>query len=240
MTTKGSTAISMVYDIPKFWINLEGLVHASDLNAIESQITRVFCMKGSLRFHLWLLDVLPSAVERKSGNNWLDLLTRDVESAFDGRKSAKFSSSDYLPDLRFHRTYTTEVPLFRFDQKEDLISTVSSILRCWLRFPSDGVTFVQHSLINILLSNSPPSILFLDKIWEMYQTPFSTVFNNWSLHTSKAKINKSLLEFEKKFISHAFATTGSLAYRKLEYLSLLITQWIENRDVDSTATSTVS
>jgi hypothetical protein len=109
-----------------------------------------------------------------------------------------------------------------------------------IRFPPDHVTFVQHSLINILLSKSPASILFLDRIWEMYQMPFSTVFNNWNPQLSKAKINASLLEFEKKYVSHVFVTPGSLAYRKLDYLSRLITEWIENSNKDFTVPDMVS
>lgn len=239
LTTKGSTAIGLVYDIPKFWINLAGLVRSSDLNAIESQMTRVFCMQGSLRFHRWLQNIVPTAIGHTRRNNWLDQLARDVEIALDLKKSATFSSINYLPNLAFHREYIMETSAFRYARDEILNSTISSILRHWLHFPSDGVTLVQLSLIDIITSKSPTSILFLDKIWDMYQTPFSTVFNNWNRRTSKQKINASLLMFEKKFSSHPFATPGSLAYKKLNYLSRLITHWIENSDINST-TSTVS
>jgi len=204
-------------------------------------MTHAFCMQGSLRFHHWLLDVVPTAVGRLSRNNWLDRLATDVELAFDRKKSATFSSADYLPNLPFHREYSTKVPSFRYVQKELIISTVSSILRHWLHFPSDGVSLVQLSLIDIILSSkSPTLILFLDKIWEMYETPFSTIFNSWNARTSKAKIEASLSAFRDKFTSHAFATPGSSAYQKLEYLSQLITQWIENNEADSTAESMVS
>ena len=99
--TKGSTAMSLVYNIPKFWINLDGLVHSSDLNAIKSQMMRVFCMQGSLRVYHWLLDVMPTAVGCLSRNNWLDRFATDVELAFDRKKSATFSSTNYLPNLPF-------------------------------------------------------------------------------------------------------------------------------------------
>src|SRR6266446_5664276 len=46
VTVKGSTAMGDVNNLPKFWVNLTGLAHSSNLNAIESCITRVFCMRG--------------------------------------------------------------------------------------------------------------------------------------------------------------------------------------------------
>ena len=74
----------------------------------------------------------------------------------------------------------------------------------------------------------------------MYDMPFSTIFKNWNPRTSKAKIEASLSAFQDKFTLHAFATPGSSAYEKLKYLSQLITQWIENKEADSTADSMVS
>jgi len=62
LTEKGSTAATSMYDIPKFWINLNGLVQNSNLNAMECCITRVFCMQGALIFHRWLSDVVLAAV----------------------------------------------------------------------------------------------------------------------------------------------------------------------------------
>ena len=60
----------------------------------------------------------------------------------------------------------------------------------------------------------------------MYTTPFSIVFNVWNARSSKVNIVKSLEELTQKFNSHPFATTGSLEYCKLEYLSDLIAKWM--------------
>jgi hypothetical protein len=78
LTEKGSTALTSMYDIPKFWINLNGLVHSSNLNLMESCITQVFCMQGALMFHRWLANVIPAAVNRLSDNTWLDSLALNV------------------------------------------------------------------------------------------------------------------------------------------------------------------
>jgi len=45
LTEKSSTTMNNVYNIPKFWINLDGLGHSSNLNVIESYITRAYCMQ---------------------------------------------------------------------------------------------------------------------------------------------------------------------------------------------------
>ena len=47
-----------VCDIPKFWINLNGLNQSSNLTTIETTITHVFCMQEALKFHYWLLAII--------------------------------------------------------------------------------------------------------------------------------------------------------------------------------------
>lgn len=232
LTEKGSTAANSMYDIPRFWINLEGLTHSSNLNIIESWITRVCCMKGALRFHHWLANVIPAAVGRISRNTWLDRLTSDVRCAIETKQAASFDSADYLPLLTFPKVYSLEPPIFRYDQTELIISVTSSIVRLWLRFPSDESSFVQLSLINIVTSKSLPSILFLDKIWDMYKTPFSTVFNKWNKRTGKTKLKNSLVNFENRFTHHPFAMVDSLEYRKLQFLSELTSQWLQMNNMN--------
>jgi hypothetical protein len=123
--------------------------------------------------------------------------------------------------------------IFRYDQTEVIISVVSSIVRLWLRFPSDEFSLLQLSLINIVTSKSPPSVLFLDKLWDMYKSPFTTIFNKWNKQTSKTKMEKSLANFEKQFTDHPFTKADSLEYRKLQYLSQLITQWTEKNGINA-------
>jgi hypothetical protein len=226
LTEKSSTALNNVYEIPRFWANLDGLRNSSNLNIIESCITRAYCMQGSLNFHLWLIDIVQNAVASSSRHTWIEKLAWDVEMAVDRRQTVVFDSLKYLPNLMYHQTYSYTPGRFRYDQGEIISTTLSSILRLWLQFPSDQSSILQLSLLNILASKSLSSILFLDKIWEMYSTPFSTVFNVWNARSSKANINQSLAELEKQFDSHPFATTGSLEYRKLEHLSELIAEWM--------------
>jgi len=232
--------MSNVYDIPKFWINLNGLRHSSNLNAIESCITRIYCMQGALNFHHWLVDIVQHAVESHSRQTWIEKLASDVKLTVDRKKSAIFNSADYLPNLVFHKVYTYTATRFRFDQTELVTSTVSSIVRLWLHFPSDEYSLLQLSLIDIVSSKAPSSILFLDKIWEMYTTPFATIFNIWNARTSKANIKTSLADFQTQFASHPFATAGSLEHSKLEYLSQLIYEWVESYGLDSDMSATVS
>lgn len=233
LTEKSSTAMNNVYDIPKFWINLDGLGHSSNLNVIESYITRVYCMQGALHFHWWLIDVVQRAVESSSRHTWIDKLASNVEIAVNRKRAVTFDSVEYLPNLIFHRKYSYKPGSFRFDQTELVSTTISSILRYWLHFPSDELSLVQLSLIEIVVAKSPSSILFLDKIWEMYATPFSTVFNVWNKRSSKANITKSLADLQEQFVSHPFATADSLEYRKLEYLSELIAEWMRVNGLDS-------
>ena len=222
-----------IYEIPKFWINLNGLAHSSNLNIMESCITRVFCMQGALAFHHWLLVVIPAAVNRNSCNTWLEKLAWKVRQAINLKQTVTFNSIDYLPNLNFHQVYTLEpLKIFRYDQTEIIISITSSILRFWLHFPSDEFSLVQLSIIDILTSQSLPSVLFLDKVWDMYKSPFTTIFNRWNKRTSKKKIKNSLTNFEKEFSLHPFVNKKSLEYRKLEFLSQLIAEWTQEKVIN--------
>jgi hypothetical protein len=233
LTEKTSTARTIVCQIPSFWFNLDGLIQSSNLNMIEAKMTRVFCMQGAWRFHNWLLCVVPAAVDKKSGTGWIDDLAQDVRTTMEQGKSGVFCSASYLPELEIQREYTIPATPFRYDQREHVISNLSSILRHWLHFPADEASLIQLSLINIVVSKSSTSILFLDVIWEMYKTPFWTVFNDrWNVRTGKSKIILSLREFEKQFKPHSFATPGSIAHQKLEYLENVIQWWINDDGID--------
>jgi hypothetical protein len=243
MTRKGSTSTAMVSSIPKFWANLEALVQSSSLNLIESTITRVFCMQGVLKFHYWLLDIIPAAIRRISKPNhesktWIDRLVTDVRSSLG--TGATFHSSEYL-ELGFSYPYTTMPKSFKYDDTEQLTSVVSSILKKWLCFPADDDYLAKLTLLDIVVTKFPPSILFLDKIWEMYDTPFSTLFNNnWGMRRSKAKLVEALENFKDKISSHSFTIADSSSRRKLDSLSELINQWMRSTGVDSNTTEIVS
>jgi len=88
-------------------------------------------------------------------------------------------------------------------------------------------SLLQLSLIDIIASKSPLSVLFLNKIWDMYKSPFTTFFNKWNKKTSKTKMKTTLAHFEEQFTLHPFAMVGSLEYSKLEFLQQLISQWME-------------
>ena len=240
MTQKTTTARALIYKIPDFWSNLNGLLQSSNLNAIEASITRVFCMQGARHFHNWLLYVVPAAVDRKSRTTWIDQLAQDVVYAIEQGQAVTFRSINYLPRLDIPREYTVQATAFRYDQRDVVISNMSSILRQWLYFPTDDSSLVQLSLIDIVLSKSPASVLFLEAIWEMYKTPFSTVFNLRWQSRSKKKINDSLTAFQKQFDAHPFATPGSMAYCKLEYLGHLIQRWFKNDDLTTNPVDVVS
>jgi len=181
------------------------------------------------------------AVDRKSCTTWINQLAQDVDDAVKRGQAITFHSINYLPWLDIPCEYTVQAMTFRFDQHDIVISNVSSILRQWLYFPTDDSSLVQLSLIDIILSKSPASVLFLEAIWEMYKTPFSTVFNLQSWQSqSKKKINDSLTMFQKWFDAHPFVTPGSMAYRKLEYLGELIQQWFKNDDLITNPADVVS
>ena len=173
-----------MYEVPKFWANLEVLVHSSNFNIMESYITRTYCMQGALNFHLWLINIVQSAMDSSSHHTWIVKLASDVEIAVNKCCTVDFESVKYLPNLEIHSTYSYKPGPFRFEQDEIISTTLSSILRLWLHFPSDEFSLLQPSLIKIVISKSPSSILFLDKIWEMCSSPFSTVFNVWIGHSS--------------------------------------------------------
>ena len=101
LTEKGSTTTTSMYNIPKFWINLNGLIQNSNLNAMECCITHVFCMQGALIFHHWLSDIILATVNRCSCNMWLEKLAFDVRNTIEQKKEASFNSTDYLPNLAF-------------------------------------------------------------------------------------------------------------------------------------------
>ena len=228
LTANGSFSTDDVHRIPKFWVNLEGLAHNSNLNALESCITCVFCMRSALRLHHWLLQIVPAAVERSSRNTWIDKLVWDVGSTMDLRKSMDFDSRKYLPNLKHPSTFSFTPGRFLYEKKEILTSIVSSIIRVRLQFPTDELSLVQLSVIDIICSRCPPSVIFLDKVWDSYKTPFATVFHKWDVRRSKSKIKRELKVFQETFISHPFATPGSLEHQKLKYLNRLIQDWMGN------------
>ena len=231
LTANGSFSTDNVRRIPRFWVNLDALAHNSNLNALESCITRVFCMRSALRLHHWLLEVVPLAVERNSRNTWIDRLVWDVGIAMDGTKQVDFNSESYLLNLQEPSSFSfTPSTRFRYEKTDLLISTVSSIIRKWLRFPSDEHSLVQLSIIDIIRSKCPPSVMFLDKVWETYETPFATIFNKWDVRRSRSRIMKELKAFEEKFSSHPFATPCSLEHQKLTYLNDLIQDWMGNKN----------
>ena len=243
MTKKGSTATTIVSTIPKFWVNLDGLVQSSNLNSIESTITRVFCMQGALKYHYWLMDIVPASIRRISKDNrepktWIDKLATKVRSSLHKGGSAKFPSSEFIT-LDFPHEYKMPPKPFQYDDTDQLISTVSDILRLWLQFPKDQDYLAQLTLLDIVTTNFPPSILFLDKIWEMYRAPFLTLFNNnWDIRRSKTKLMKALDNFEKVLLP--LADTSSCLYGKLQILSDLINNWTKFSGVDSNTVEMVS
>jgi hypothetical protein len=248
LTQKGSTAMTTVCNFPKFWINLGGLLQSSNLTTVESTMTRVFCMQGALKFHLWLLDIVPAAITRVSNPDykpriWIDQLTRDIEfTILGGNEVATFNSSGYLPNLTYHRQYTMALPKrIQYDNTKLLTSLLTSTLRCWLHFPPEEETLVALQLLDILLSKSVISILFLEKVWQMYKTPFQTVFNNdWSLRRSKSKLSTALKNFEEEFALHPFANSSSSSYKKLQDLSQLIDSWLKYTGASLDASEMVS
>ena len=170
---------------------------------------------------------------RLSRNNWLDKLAWNVRRAIELKQAATFDSVDYLPNLTFPQVYSLEpTKVFQFDQRELIISTVSSVVRLWLHFPSDEFSLLQLSLIDIVTSKLLPSVLFLDKLWDMYKSPFTTIFNKWNKQTSKAKMKISLANFQNQFMHHPFAMADSLEYNKLKHLSWLIDQWMEKNNIN--------
>jgi hypothetical protein len=234
LTEDSSVSLAVVYQLPRCWVNLDGLGLKSNLTTLESSITRVFCIKSALTLHRWLLNVVPAAIQRVEGNRkvtWIDKLVWDVQMAINQKKSKEFASNDYLPNLGHYRTFefifTTNK--FRFEQAEILTSTVSSIIRVWLKFPSDEISLVQLSIINIITAKSPQSIMFLDEVRKTYSTPFTTVFKNWKVKRSKSEIEKKLNDFDKKYMSHPFSMPQSLEYKKLKYLDQLICNWMDKK-----------
>jgi hypothetical protein len=240
LTAHGSISMEDIRKVPRFWVNLEGLAHNSNLNALESSITRVFCMRGALILHHWLLEVIPAAIKRSSRNSWIDKLVYDVGTAMDLNKSADFDSETYLPNLQHPRTFSFVPKKFRFDKKDILTSTVSAIVRLWLQFPADELSLVQLSIIDIILSKSPPSIMFLDQVWETYKTPCSTIFKKVDMLRSKSKIEAELKAFDKQYASHPFATPGSSEHQKLKFLDQLTHDWIEGRQANDSERDMVS
>jgi hypothetical protein len=130
------------------------------------------------------INIVQEAVSSSSSHTWIEKLARDVEIAFNGKRTTIFDSVKYLPNLTLHKTYTYKPKSFKYAQEEIVSTTLSSILRLWLHFPLDEASLLQLSLIDIVTSKSPSSIFFLDKIWEMYSTPFASVFNVWNKCTS--------------------------------------------------------
>lgn len=247
MTNNGSTAISTVCDIPRFWTNINGLVKSSNLTTVETTMTRVFCMQGTLKFHYWLEEVIPAAIQRISKSVhepkiWIDKLAAKVQSSILIGGDATFNSFEYLPKLPNIREYMVTLPKkVLYDTTNLLTSIMASTLRCWLDFPAGEDSIAQINLLNIVLSNSLASIMFLDKIWDMYDNPFAIVFNNnWGLRRSKKQLKAAFDDFANEFSLHPFADSDSSSYQKLKELSLLIDRWTKYAGVDSNTSETVS
>ena len=230
LTVNGSIMMDDIRKVPKLWVNLEALAHNSNLNALESCITRVFCMQGALTLHRWLQEVVPQAVERSSRNTWIDKLVWDVDTAIYNKQSISFHSEDYIPNLTLPSTFIFLPKKFSYEHKEVLITIVTSIIKKWLQFPADELSLVQLSLIDEISSKSLPSVMFLDKIWEAYKTPFPTIFKKCEICRTKNKMDQELKAFYQEYAHHPFTTPGSLEYQKLEELEKLIQAWLNNEN----------
>ena len=119
-----------------------------------------------------------------------------------------FHSSNYLPNLAFHHEYKMERKPFRFDDVDLLVSVTSSIIRCRLSFMSDQQSFAQLALLEILMSKFPMPICFLAKTWEMYTTPFSTVFNSASRSNPVPVLSPSGLKPRTGPVPESFRNQG--------------------------------
>ena len=104
LTEKTSIALNNVYDIPMFWINIDGLMHSSNISIVESRITRAYCMQGALNFHIWLIDIVQHAIESSSCRTWIKKLASDVWMAVNQKRTVVFDSIEYLPKLKLHKT----------------------------------------------------------------------------------------------------------------------------------------
>ena len=246
-TENGSVAENTVNNIPKFWINITGLAGSSNLTSVETIMTRVFSMEGSLKFHYWLLHIVPASMDRTSKPNhqpklWIDKLAADVQTSLLLGSSASFDSSYYLPDLPYHRTYTTTYSKTRpYQNQEKLASIMTSTIRFWLHFPTEKATIAQLVLLEIFLEHSLTSILFLDEIWEMYKDPFGTVLSHdWDIRRSNSRTAIELENFKKHFALHPFAIAGSSSYLKLQDLSDVINDWIKYTDAAGVVHSNTS
>lgn len=243
-TENGSVAVNTVNNIPKFWININGLSHSSNLTTVETTMTRVFCMEGSLKFHYWLLHIVPAALDRISKPNhqaklWIDRLAADVQTSVLFGRAASFDSFDYLPNLQYRRTYAMTSTILRYENRQQLTTIMCAILRLWLHFPEGEDSEAQLLLLEILLDSSLTSILFLDKIWEMYKDPYGTVLRHygWDLRRSRSRLAIALGNFKKCFMLHPFAIPSSSSYLKLQGLSDLIEKWLEYAGIVSSNTS---
>ena len=146
LTEKRSTAMNNVYDIPKFWINLNGLTHSSNLNIIESCITRIYCMQGALNFHLWLIHIVQHAVESSSCHSWIEKLAWNVEIAVNQKQTITFNSVKYLPNLQIHKSYSYTPGRFIYDQTKLISATLSSILNFGFIFHQTNYHFFNFRL----------------------------------------------------------------------------------------------
>ena len=90
-------------------------------------------MQGALKFHFWLLDVIPAAIRCISDPThipklWIDKHATDVRTSIRKGGGATICSTRYLPDLAFPREYKMEHKLFKYEDADLLTSIISSTL----------------------------------------------------------------------------------------------------------------
>lgn len=229
---------------PGFWKNISEFEPYVQLHTVETRISRALLMLCCSEAYEWVALITTAAVrDRTTQNCWVDKLVKDIEGEWNHRnrnpqhpKEAVFDSRNYLPSLACPSEVTVELRRWgmidRDEEELRIIHTASTIIETWLQFPTskDNKSHdkLRCTLISILTRHLPLSILLLDAIWSMYQTPYQLLIHGRpKQRISRPHTAKTIKLFEESLQKHDMKNSKTKEYLILAVLTRQTESWFQ-------------
>lgn len=179
-------------------------------------------------------DIL--AADRLVSHDWLTRLLLDVKSYFYFRPKdpGEFKSTVYYPELTT-ATYMiaprSRLPVESTKHDDLIITSVKSILQCWLEYPMDAIAKQRACFIHAVTTEYGTDVLFLDGVWDTYRAlnGRAKYIGPWRVSTSF----KSLCWDEHIIEVHPLSDPNSLERTTLQDLAdLLSGLWNKSHSIE--------
>ena len=235
-------AIETATALSEFWKNVPDFETYVLFQAVEGRVSRALLMLSCCKAYQWVTSITTAAVKYRTNQNcWVYQLVKDVETEWSYRncdsqhpREATFHSQTYLPSLA--SPSEAKVILRRLGMREDdqkelkLIQTVSSIIETWLQFPTSKDNKqndkVRCSIISIITTYMPHSVLLLDAVWAMFVKPYQLLIHGRPKQRISSPHTATTLKlFDKTIRKHCLIDSSSIEHRLLAVLTEQMESW---------------